>query len=90
MESKMYLIQYWVDDFDQSESRTIFATTDKKYAEAYANKFNSKLEKIKDFVYEFSENHPEVYNSYDVKWLDRFRLIDELICPCKIKEVELR
>ena len=44
MESKMYLIQYWVDDFDQSESRTIFATTDKKYAEAYVNKFNSKLE----------------------------------------------
>lgn len=90
MKDKVYLVQYWIDDFGDSELRTIFATTDKEYAERYASKFNSKLKKIQDFVGELCDEHPEVYNNYENEYLNRFRDVDNLVCPCKITEVELR
>jgi len=90
MKEKVYLVQYWIDDFGDSELRTIFATTDKEYAERYASKFNSKLQKLHDFVDDFWCNHPKIYDNYENNYLDRFRYIDELVCPCKITEVELR
>jgi hypothetical protein len=90
MQGKIYLLQYWIDDFGDSELRTIFATTDKEYAEAYASKFNSKLQKLHDFVNDFYDKHPEIYDNYENNYLHRFRYIEELVCPCKITEVKLR
>lgn len=80
--NEVYVVKYYGGDFEDRYEKTIFATTDKKYAERYVIKFNTKLQKWKQY-------HNTNYNGSSYKHIDRwYELIN--IYDCYYEKIELR
>ena len=90
--NKIYVVKYCGGDYDEYQSVVIFATTNKRIAVQYTNKFNHILKKWKDYYKQFEGNDmgfvwikDEHVEQHFYRW-NRLRYITK----CYYEEIEVR
>lgn len=90
---KSYAVQYQGGEIDDYFNIIIFVTNSKDKAKKYVEKFNSSLEKWKEYYSQYEEERELGYrwikDKYLYKYFDRWYKINN-INECYFKEIELR
>ena len=87
--TKIYIVKYSSDNYDDYTETEIFATFDKKKAEKYVKRFNKLLKKWKKYFFERFGSPCYEINENDYYIFYRYITITE-INRCFLTEIKIR
>lgn len=87
MKNKIYLCKYSSGSYDDYGEWDVFATFDKDKAQKWVDKFNTKLEKWKEYMHSHRPDYLEEWDYFPV--CDRYWQIVEMN-EAFIEEIEIR
>jgi hypothetical protein len=87
--SKIYIVKYSSDSYEDYTETEIFATFDKEKAEKYIKKFNSLLDKWKKYFFKRFGENTFYMNENNYYIFDRYMTITD-INRCFLTEIKIR
>lgn len=88
----IFIVYYYGGEYEEFEEKIVFATFDRDVAEKYIQKFNSILDKWKEYYSQFEDNGFHFSPYLKLEHEDKYDRWDKLnrITKCVYRKIQIR